>query len=435
MRLGFIILFALINLEMSLTALATDFSSANFISRDPIMSVFGGRATSTGFEQFNAGGQTVIGESTSTSFILRSGFLYFDEKFFTPKSQNWRWFDDETSETPTLALAAENTAPTNIANQNIIKLRLTIKETANATSTNQKFKLQFSEFSDFSQGVSDAVEISNCVANSLWCYASGAGADNTLITTKVLSDADACSGSLGNGCGTHNTSGTSTSSFSAPAGAATEYEFTIKQAGARANATYFFRAFDVTNNKPVPVNLGKTRPSLSTEGANLTFTIAGLPAATSTEGVVTAVATAPESIPFGSLSFDLETAAAQRLTVSSNATEGYQIFVFQTQGLLGQAEVVPVAATNEAPAAWAIPAGAAGAYGYHAGDDTLAGGSARFAPNNTYAKLEIAPKEIAFSSGPVTNEVTDIIFKTQITNQQEAGTYDSSIVYLVVPTF
>jgi hypothetical protein len=56
---------------------AEDYSSTNFKSRDPVIDIFGGRSTSTNFEQFNAGGQTVTGESTSPNFILQSGFLYF----------------------------------------------------------------------------------------------------------------------------------------------------------------------------------------------------------------------------------------------------------------------------------------------------------------------------------------------------------------------
>lgn len=423
------------SLAVSFSVYATDFSSANFVSRDPVMSDFGGRATSTNFEQVNAGGQIAIGESTSTSFIIRSGFLYFEEKIFTPKSQNWRWYDDENDETPTFSLAAENVAPANMADQNIVKLRFTIKDTANATSTNTKFKLQFSEYSDFSQGTNDVVEIGNCLGNSLWCYAAGAGADNTVITTRVLSDSAACAGGVGDGCGTHNTSGTSTSALVAKSATAMEYEFTIRQSGAQANMTFFFRAFDTVQNKPVPVNIGKTYPSLSTAGANLTLSVEGLPALTSTQGVVTAVSTTPAGIPFGNLSFDAEVAAAQRLTVTTNATQGYQIFILQRQGLLGPGEIAPVEAINEAPAAWAIPGGVSGAFGYHSGDATLAGGSTRFAPYNTYAKLETMPKEVAYSSVPVTNEITDIIFKTQITNQQEAGAYDSAVAYIIVPTF
>ena len=55
--------------------------------------------------------------------------------------------------------------------------------------------------------------------------------------------------------------------------------------------------------------------------------------------------------------------------------------------------------------------------------------------DNTYAQFTAAAEEIAFSSGPVTNESTDIVFKTQINNQQETGSYNSTAVYIVVPVF
>ena len=56
---------------------AIDYSSTNFILRDPVITIGGSRATSTGFELFSSIGQTTIGENTSLNFIHRAGFLYF----------------------------------------------------------------------------------------------------------------------------------------------------------------------------------------------------------------------------------------------------------------------------------------------------------------------------------------------------------------------
>lgn len=56
---------------------AEDYTSPNFILRDPVITIEGGRSTSTSFELFSSAGQTVGGENTSLSFIYRSGFLYF----------------------------------------------------------------------------------------------------------------------------------------------------------------------------------------------------------------------------------------------------------------------------------------------------------------------------------------------------------------------
>ena len=190
---------------------AEDFTSANFIARNPIMDIFGGSSTSTSFQHLNAGGQTAVGESTSVNFVLLSGNLYFNK--FMPVGQNWRWFDDETSETPVIPLADENTAPADIVEQNIIELRLTVKELGGIGNKNTKFKLQFSEYSDFSQDVKNVVEIADCLDDSLWCYADGAATDNALIQNKTLSDAESCVSGIGNGCGTHNEFASSTSAF------------------------------------------------------------------------------------------------------------------------------------------------------------------------------------------------------------------------------
>ncbi|OGD31419.1 hypothetical protein A3C91_04765 [Candidatus Azambacteria bacterium RIFCSPHIGHO2_02_FULL_52_12] len=358
---------------------------------------------------------------------------------YRPQSQNWRWYDDEINETPTIALAAENIAPINIIDQNILKLRVTIKDTAGVAGPNVKMKLQFSEYSDFSSSVADVVEQGSCTGGSLWCYADGGGVDNALITTATLSDAGACSGGAGIGCGTHNESGTSASALAPQASAAVEFEFTIRHAGARANTVYFFRPFFVGNGIPAPFGAGKAYPSVSTEGAALTFTVSGLPSGTATEGITTNVATTPASVAFGTLSFGTIIQGAQRLSVSTNATEGYQIFLAQSQGLLSPApsEILPVSSTNAAPASWAsaCPSSAVGCYGYHPGDDVLAAGSLRFTPNDTYAQLETTPREIAYSQYPVTAEANDVVFRIQITNQQEPGSYQSAIGYIAVPTF
>lgn len=424
-------------LGLAPTALATDYTSTNFITRDPIQSNLGGNSTSTNFQQQQSGGEPVIGESNSSNFILRSGFLYFDT--YTPRSQNWRWYSDYTNATPTTPLANENVAPSSITDEQIIKLRVTLKETFDIGYANLKFKLQYSTTSDFSSNVNDVVETGSCAASSVWCYADGGGADNAVINSKVLSDADACSGGVGNGCGTHNESGSSSSTFTHVKSAATEFEFTVKNTDTDYNTTYFFRAYDTTNGLPVSYNVGESYPSLVTSDVNLTVTISGVSSGTSTEGITTDVTTTATSVDFGTLGFNTQVEAAQRLTVTTSAYEGYQIFVYQRQGLLNtiysSTEIVPVTGTNAAPASWAIPGGADGAYGYHAGDDTLAGGSTRFSANNTYAALDSTAREVVYSSGPVTSEATDMIYKSEVTNQQVAGIYASRIVYIVVPTF
>ena len=412
-------------------------SSTDFTVKDTEIGTLGGFSTSTSFQQSGSGFDISSGQSSSTSFTSRSGSL--DSSSFVPASQNWRFYDDPNDETPTSSLAAENVSPTDIKDRAIIKLRMTIKETGGVGLDGVKFKLQFSEYSDFSQGVSDVVEAGNCLGNSRWCYADGAGVDNGIISTKVLSDADACSGGVGNGCGTHNESGISVSTSTQNANAATEYEFTLLQAGALANATYFFRAYDVGDNAPVLLNASATYPSLAAGGAILSFSIGGLPAGTSTAGIVTSATTTPTDVSFGTLNFGSDAKAAQRLMVTTNATQGYQIFAFQGQGLLNErgAEIPPINSTNQSPAGWssACTSTSTGCYGYHSNAAVLSGGSTRFAPDDSYAQFTSSSAEIAYSSGPVQSSTTDVVLRALARTTQNNGNYQSSVNYIVVPVF
>lgn len=358
---------------------------------------------------------------------------------FSPKSQNWRWYDDEGSVTPTVDLADEDVAPIDIENQNPLKLRVTVKETKVISQNDTRFKLQFSEYGDFSTSTYDVVATSSCFATSTWCYANGGGTDNTVVTTKVLSDADSCSGGVGNGCGTHNEDPDYKTGFRHEGGAATEYEFTIVPAGPRVNRVYYFRLYDLVQDLPVAYNTGETYPSLMTEGASLTSTATGLATTTATEGIVTDVASTPNSVAFGHLVTDTPLEAAQRLTVTTNATEGYQTLIYAPSSFISShGEIIPpVNASNTAPAAWnSVCSGTAwGCFGYHSGDDILQSGSARFAPNDTFAALETVAREVAYSSIPVTNDTVDVVYKVVAQQDQPAGQYELEVVFITSPSF
>ena len=413
-------------------------TSSSFLTRNSTINSVGGGGTSTSFSELQSGDQVAGGESTSTNFQLDSGFMYYDT--YTPKQQNWRWYDDETDETPVTPLAGENVAPSSIDDSNIVKLRVSVAEVAGIGANNLKFKLQYATSSDFSTGAHDVVEISNCVAGSMWCYASGAGADNAIITTKVLSDANACSGSVGTGCGTHNKSGTSTSTFVQAKNAVTEYEFTIENASSTPNTVFFFRLVNTTGSTTVPLNTCKNYPSLSSTGATLTFSINGILSSTMTSGTTTTIDTTSTSVPFGSLLEGSSALGAQRLTVTTNASQGYEVFSYATQGFVGAgtAEIPPVAGTNNSPLGWTTgcSSGSTGCYGYHTSEAVLSGGSTRFAANDTFAKFSTSsPDEIAYSSGPSSSRSTDVVYKTEIHAQQVADAYSTNVVYIVVPTF
>ncbi len=646
---------------------------------------------------------------------------------FQLEQQDWRWYDDEDAETPIVPLAASNTAPSNISQGNALKLRILVEEQAGRDGDNTKFKLQYSEFSDFSS-VYDVDDMDTCTDNSYWCYFDGAGNDNATITTKVLDGADVCVGGVGDGCGTHNeysyapdivgevgttttdSSGTtitlghvyddpifiaeaisgdstgtstnrpavaiitatSTSSFTVriqepdnesdthgnetvayivmergayflpdgrrvdvnstttdkyygnsvsgtsddvcvfnqtfsdtpvvytalqsnnntgtpdfltvsqtlvtasdfacsievpdgetntptnsetigwiaieqgeftnneikfvatttsisvtgwddtpwyeelfdyetfsntpgivaskqtrygaeggwvrydnedkdsvllaiderddgervhtseqvgylafsksgfiykespgdfvfTGGTTKEFEYTILHNAARSNVTYFFRLYNIDQAQAITATTSTSYPSLSTEGATLSFSISGLSAGSSTEGVTMDATTTATSVPFGSLTLGVDKTAGQRLTVTTNASEGYQVLMYERQDLTSGngATIQDISGTNDLPVPWSTgcATSAKSCYGYHAGDNTLSGGSTRFLLNDTYAALTGIMSEVAYSSGPVSNESTDVVYKIRANTMQPAGQYEGKIVYIIVPVF
>ena len=58
-------------------ARAEDYTSDSFILRDPVITVSGGDSEIADYELISSDGQSVIGESTSSSFTYRAGFLYY----------------------------------------------------------------------------------------------------------------------------------------------------------------------------------------------------------------------------------------------------------------------------------------------------------------------------------------------------------------------
>lgn len=394
------------------------------------------------------------GAKQKTTYCFRmleaSGTLFDDYLFYpamrtagyTPILSQWRWYDDATSTTPTAPLAGENISPSNVEFDNVIKLRTTIAEMTGGAGTNIKYKLQFSESSNFSVGVYDVMSSSTCASLAtttaqLWCYDDGAGIDNAVINAAVLSDADSCSGGVGAGCGTHNEgTATSTATYDQPGLSTAEYEFTLRHDGARANTVYYFRVFDLTNATTVAAS--SSWPSLQVAGAELVFTNTGVDTGVATEGIVTDAATGSSTITFGTLPFDSEFEVAYRLNVDTDATEGYQVLMVSDQAMQDGygTELPPVVGTNASPVGWSTGcSGLIACFGYHAGDDSLFGGSSRFAPDNSYAAInETTYEEVAYSSVPV-NEYHDIVFKTQVSELQPAGLYTMGVSFIVIPVF
>lgn len=415
---------------------AEELSSGSFMIRDSSLNAFGGSGTSTSFQSDIAESEIEGIHSTSTNFILEMGPMNFESARFA--TQNWRWYADAENETPSASLAAENTAPIDIEDQDIVALRIAVAELDAFGMVGPKFSLQYSTSSDFSSGGVDVAPQYACDGSG-WCYADGGGADNALISTRLLTDADTCSGGVGAGCGTHNESATSTSSETHDASAVAEYEFTLRQSGAAINTVYFFRLVERVGSTTVELNSGEAYPSVVTGGSSLSFMIDGLASGTATEGITTDIDTEAAAINFGTLSENIPVEGAQRIVVTTNGTAGYRVYLYERQALVseGGMHIDAVNGTNETPIGWTSGCdGFLSCFGYHSGDDLLDGASeTRFAANDTYAEATSTPHVVAFHSGPASNQATDIVYKIETRTGQDNGNYSTSLVYIVAPIF
>jgi hypothetical protein len=166
----------------------------------------------------------------------------------------------------------------------------------------------------------------------------------------------------------------------------------------------------------------------------------GIASSTVVEGVTIDVGTTPATISFGTIPPNTSVEAAHRLTVDTNGTDGYQLFMTMTAGLMNYSgAIIPgVQATNASPLGWSTGCAStlSGCFGYHTSDDTLQGGSTRFSAIDTYARLSTSTlDEIAYSSQPANAEITDIVFRVFIRGLQDAGSYQTTIRYISVPMF
>ena len=179
--------------------------------------------------------------------------------------------------------------------------------------------------------------------------------------------------------------------------------------------------------------------SAATAAPNLTITFLAVDAPDTIDSTAVDTDSLTNSISYGSLVVNTPKLAAHGITVTTNATSGYATTLQQDGDLRTGtgSEIDPVTGTNASPAAWAIPGGQPGAFGYHASDDTLCTGtSGRFVTTDTYAQLTGSPAEVACNSGPVTaGETNYVIFQLEIGSLQPSGNYQNIVTYITTAQF
>ena len=184
---------------------------------------------------------------------------------------------------------------------------------------------------------------------------------------------------------------------------------------------------------------------------SFTFTIAGLPSGTDVNGVTTSTTTSATAIGFGTLdpSANASTTAGQRLTVATNARNGFTVTIREDQNLTSSTgadiDVFKDGGGNSAPTAWTYPANTLdsentyGHFGITSEDADLNSnefGTALFVGNFATTSRAVFSHNGPSDGTTADKGTTDIGFRIAITPLQEAGTdYTNTLTYVATPTF
>lgn len=349
------------------------------------------------------------------------------------ETQNWRWYGDENSETPIVALAAENTELKGAVLYDTMKLRVTAKNTKSiASENNQVYELQYATNTAFTNAQFVETYISDCADGPAWCLANGGDDTFDPLSTLLLTDSDTLGFHL------EALSGPTDSNFIHGADDAVELEFTLKAVNTEPGMQYYFRLFDVNAQEPVLVADGETPPTLIMREPRLVFAMQGVDANSVIDSYTTNVASTADQLNFGVIAPGEDYIAAHRLYVSEDLY-GYQIYLFAVNPLQNAEgyTIQGVSGTNELPTPWSFTQSPtlSGVFGYHTTDELLSNGSTRFASQDTWAAITDEPAEVVHTDGVVENDYHDILYRINIGTTQPQSTYQTEIMYVVIGLF
>lgn len=197
----------------------------------------------------------------------------------------------------------------------------------------------------------------------------------------------------------------------------------------------------------------------------ISFRIIGVPSSTTACGVSTNVATTSTAVPFGELSIDAFTNAAQTLAVSTNAINGYTVTATANDQLGKDGSVclndspspncIPDSKGNgsnmshTSPAEWTSTA--AKGFAFSLDDNNSSGLSPAFKYNTvggncsgTYCARQFADAEDSTPQNPVQifghstvadNQNLMVCYRAIISATQAAGNYENYITYTATATF
>lgn len=186
---------------------------------------------------------------------------------------------------------------------------------------------------------------------------------------------------------------------------------------------------------------------------SFTFTVSGLAGGTNVNSLVTTGSSTATAIAFGSLTNGNASSAAQRLSVSTNASYGFAVTV-QTDQQLTSSSGADIdgfidGSFATTPASWTAPTPIIsdedtwGHWGLTTNDETI-GGSDPFnvgGAGELFVSASTTPVQVFRHDGPAdgtTQDIgrADVAYQVEISGLQEAGTdYTATLTYVATPVF
>jgi hypothetical protein len=207
-----------------------------------------------------------------------------------------------------------------------------------------------------------------------------------------------------------------------------------------------------------PVDIGRTRVAIVdtvevTAKVNTTFDfrVFGLATSTTVNATSTTGSTTATAINFDVVSANVIETLGQRLTVATNARNGFVVTVEQDSNLESStgADIDGFAngAYTNVPTAWSAPSNTLlnentyGHWGLTSNDSDLNGGEFTTGGGNRWVAASTTPRAIFSHNGPADGTSQDygeveVAYQIQITALQEAGDdYNTTLTYIATPTF
>ena len=216
--------------------------------------------------------------------------------------------------------------------------------------------------------------------------------------------------------------------------------------GNTAGTTYFVQ-FSTYNNvdcstTPVDSNViafiyTSAQVVSGTVDPTLSISVASVASGQTVNAATTNITTTTTTVPFGTLSTGTNRIGAQDVTIGTNASGGYTLYIDYTGTFTNGAggNISDHSGTNASPTTFS--AAGTSAFGYTTNDATLGTGTAaRFTSSggNKWAAFTTSPVEAAYSATPV-SETTRIGYQVGISATTPAGSYTTTVILTVTPIY